>query len=354
MTSKGQPLRVVQWTTGKIAREAVKSIVERPDLDLVGAYAFSVEKVGVDVGELTGLDHQLGITATDDIDALIALRPDCVVYMPLHPDVDHLVRLLRAGINVVSTASFITGRSYGAESRALLDKAATDGNVTLFGTGVNPGWAEYIATVASSPCREVSHVQVTESFNIGLWASDANQDELGWGRPAGDPGHADEIRAATAVFGDAVESIGDQLALPLDDIRCEVQFAHATADCDVPGRTVRRGTVAGLDVHWIGSAAGVDVVETQVRWTVTADLEPAWEIAMAYLVEVRGTPQIKMRIEVLPADIAAFTLEDASALGSMITAMPAVNAIPAVVAARPGIVTYADLPTIASRLVPKI
>ncbi|MBL7500410.1 dihydrodipicolinate reductase [Frankia sp. CNm7] len=353
MTLTERPLRIVQWTTGKIASEAVRGIVERPELELVGAFAFSKEKVGQDVGELVGLGRTLGATATDDIEAIIALKPDCVVYMPLYPDVDHLTQLLRAGINVVSTAGFITGRAYGAEARAALDEAARAGGASLFGSGINPGFADYIATVASGPCREVNYVSVTESFNIGLWAADANQDELGWGRPAGDPGHAEDIQKATAVFGDAVEAIAHQLGLPLDDIRCEVGFAHAATDADVPGRSVPAGTVAGIDVRWIGADAGVDVVEAHVRWTVAADLDPAWDVAMAYLIEIRGTPQINLRIDVLPADIATFTLDDASAMGSMITAMPAVNAIPAVVAARPGIVTYADLPTVASRLRPK-
>ncbi|KPM56726.1 dihydrodipicolinate reductase [Frankia sp. CcI49] len=354
MTEATRPVRVVQWTTGNVAKESIKAIVERPGLlELVGLFAFSKEKVGKDAGQLAGLDRDLGVTATDDVEALIALRPDCVIYMPLYPDVEHLTRLLRAGINVVSSAGFITGRAYGAESRAALDEAARAGNASLFGSGINPGFADYLAAVATGPCREVNYIRVTESFNIGLWAGDANQNELGWGRPAGDPGHADEIRKATAVFGDAVESIAHQLGLELDDIRCEVEFAHATTDADVPGRTVRAGSVAGIDARWIGSVAGTDLVEAQVRWTVAADIEPAWDIAMAYLMEVRGTPQINLRVEVLPADLTNLTMDDISAMGSMITALPVVNAIPAVVAARPGIVTYADLPTVASQLVVK-
>jgi hypothetical protein len=349
-TTTVRPLRIVQWTTGIVAREAVKAIVERPDLELVGVYAFSDNKIGQDVGDLAKTGQKLGVAATNDIDALIDLQPDCVVYMPLHPDMEHLTRLLRAGVNVVSTAGFITGRAYGDQARTALEVAARHGGASLFGTGINPGFAEYLATVASNPCREVSYIRVTESFNIGLWAADANQDELGWGRPAGDPGHAEDIRKATAVFGDAVESIAGQLGLPLDDIRCEVEFAHATADADVPGRTVPRGHVGGINVRWIGSTAGADVVETHVRWTVTADLDPDWDIAMAYLIEVRGTPQINLRVDVLPADITSFRLEDAAEMGAMITAMPVVNAIPAVVAARPGIITYADLPTITARL----
>src|SRR5689334_13238135 len=73
-------LRVVQWTTGKTGSAAVRGIVGHPMLDLVGCYAYSPEKVGQDIGVLAGL-NPIGVAATDDIDALLALRPDCVSYM---------------------------------------------------------------------------------------------------------------------------------------------------------------------------------------------------------------------------------------------------------------------------------
>jgi 2,4-diaminopentanoate dehydrogenase len=350
--SSDSPIRVVQWTTGNVARQAVASIVERPDLELVGVYAYSKDKAGRDIGELAGLGKTVGVLATDDIDAIVALAPDCVLYMPLHPDVDHLTRLLRAGINVLTTASFLTGRAYGDAARAALDEAAKAGNASLFGSGINPGWADQLAVVASAVCRSVDHVTVFESFDIGMWAGDANQDELGWGRPAGDPGHADDVVKATAPFGDAVEAMAELLGAAIDDIRCDVEFAHATKDLDIPGRQVAAGTVAGLDVRWIGSRGGTDIVEAHIRWTVTGELDPAWEVAMAYAIEVRGYPQVNLRVEVLPQDMASMSLEEMLAIGSVITAMPVVNAIPAVVAARPGIVTYADLTTQSSRHLP--
>ncbi|MBW8482314.1 NAD(P)H-dependent amine dehydrogenase family protein [Actinomadura parmotrematis] len=339
-----RPLRVVQWTTGNVGRQALAAVVERPGLELVGLYAHGAGKAGRDAGELAGLGRTLGVAATGDIDAIIGLAPDCVLYTPLHPDVGHLERLLRAGVNVLTTASFLTGRAYGEAARAALEDAARAGGASLFGSGVNPGYIDQLAAVASGACRHVDGVTVFESFDIGMWAGDANQDGLGWGRPAGDPGHAADVEEATAPFGDAVEAMAELLGTALDGVRCEVAFAHATKDLDLPGRPVAAGTVAGLDVRWIGTAGGADAVEAHVRWTVTPDLDPAWDVAMAYLVEVRGHPQINLRVEVLPQDMASMSLEDMLAIGSVITAMPVVNAIPDVVAARPGIVTYADLP----------
>ena len=196
--------RVVQWTTGLVARQAVKAIVERPDLNLVGAYAFSPEKVGQDLGDLTGLGRQLGVQATDDIDALVALEPDCVVYMPLHPDVDHLERLLCAGINVVTTA-FVTGRSLGPDVVARLDEAARNGGASLFGSGIHPGHTDLLAVIASAYCRDVRYIRVLETADLSLWADNPNQDEFGWGRPADDPGHAADVERATSVDLDALD-----------------------------------------------------------------------------------------------------------------------------------------------------
>src|SRR5438045_2564171 len=111
--SETQPLRVVQWTTGNVGTRSVLAVLANPDLELVGCYAWSPDKVGRDVGELCGIDP-LGIDATDDVDALLALKPDCVVYNPMWHDTDEIVRILEAGVNVVTTAAFINGRGLGA------------------------------------------------------------------------------------------------------------------------------------------------------------------------------------------------------------------------------------------------
>ena len=107
-------LRVVQWTTGNVGKCSMRAVVAHPDLELVGCYVWSAEKAGRDVGELGGIDA-VGITATSDIDALLALRPDCIVYNPMWQNVEELVRILESGANVVSTAAFINGQNLGAD-----------------------------------------------------------------------------------------------------------------------------------------------------------------------------------------------------------------------------------------------
>ena len=100
-------MRVVVWSTGGVGAVAIDAISRRPDLELVGVWVHSPEKVGKDAGELAGIGP-LGVAATHDADALIALAPDCVVYAASGPERDgaavpDYLRLLQAGINVVST-----------------------------------------------------------------------------------------------------------------------------------------------------------------------------------------------------------------------------------------------------------
>src|SRR5512143_4158617 len=113
-------LRVVQWTTGNVGKRSVRAIAGNAELELVGCYAWSPDKVGRDAGELCGI-APLGVAATNDVDALLALRPDCVVYNPMWPNVDELVRILDAGINVLSTAAFITGDKLGEGRERIVD-----------------------------------------------------------------------------------------------------------------------------------------------------------------------------------------------------------------------------------------
>ena len=94
-TTADRPLRVIQWTTGNIGRRSLHAIIGRDDMELVGVYAHGADKVGVDAAELAGWPKPTGIAATNDIDALIALRPDACCYNPLWPDIDELARLAR-------------------------------------------------------------------------------------------------------------------------------------------------------------------------------------------------------------------------------------------------------------------
>ncbi|MEQ8842072.1 MAG: hypothetical protein RIB98_13910 [Acidimicrobiales bacterium] len=344
--------RVAVWTTGNVVRQAVRAILARPDLELVGAYAYSAEKAGVDVGTLCGLDHELAVVATADVGELLDLGLDAIVYAPLHLDVDELERILGAGVNVVASAEFMTGATLDPGQRDRLESACSAGDATLFGSGMNPGYAQLFAAIGAGITSGVERVVVSESVDVSDYVTDANFESAGWARPADDPGHADDVRNGTQVFAEGVETLGRLLGVVFDEIRCDVAFAHAIDDVEVPGLRIPAGHVAGMDVHWIGVVGGEDVVEIRQRWLASERIDPPWKVEHGYIVEVAGDPNVRIKMDIWPTaeDMAHLDKDTMHSIGMRITAVPVVNAIPAVCDAVSGIVTYADLPVITSPL----
>jgi hypothetical protein len=336
-------LSVVQWTTGNVGRRSVRALVAHPDLELVGCYAWSADKVGRDVGELCGIDA-IGVTATDDIDHLLALKPDCVVYNPMWPDTDEVVRVLEAGVNVVSTAAFINGRGLGADRDRIVD-ACERGGSSMFGTGISPGFVELVGIAAAGICDRIDKITINEASDTTLYDSPETERPAGFGRPIDDPELPAMAAKGTAVFGEAVALVADALGVDLDEIVCEAEYAQTTDDVVMESWTIPAGCVAGVAASWQGKVADRTVVELNVRWKKGQTLDPDWTIEEGHVIHVDGRPTVRMKLDYLPPpDFEATTFADFMVLGMIMTAMPAVNAIPPVVAAPPGIVTYADLP----------
>ena len=335
-------LRLVQWTTGNVGRQSVIAIAKNPGLELVGCYAWSPNKVGRDVGELCGLDS-LGVTATDDVDALLALRPDCVVYNPMWQSIDELVRILAAGANVVTTAAFINGRRLGPDRERLVE-ACERGGSSLFGTGISPGWAELLSIVLAGICDRIDKVTISEAAYTAGYDSPATEMPAGFGRPIDDPDLQAMTAEGTAVFSEAVAMVADALGVELDDVVCKAEHAKTTTDLDLGSWQIAAGCVAGVAASWQGRVGDRTLVELNVRWKKAPTLEPDWQIEDGYVIEVQGRPTVRTSVQFLPPpDFEAETLADFMVLGHIMTAMPAINAIPAVVAAQPGIVSYPDL-----------
>lgn len=329
-------IRVAQWGTGIVGAAAVRAMVERPDLELVACFAWSKEKVGRDLGEICGT-APLGVRATDSVAQLIAARPDVVLYMPLAWDVDAMVRLLEAGIDVISTANFITGASYGRAEQARLDAAARRGGASLYGSGINPGHANALGLLATGVCRRVTRVSVLESVDSTNYASAETWRALGFGELPGKPGLAEVAKRRSLVFLDAVEMMAGALRVKLDEVRYDVEFGVATRDLDLGYMQIGRGRICGLQGRWSGMLGGRAVIELSLMWRLGNAMEPDWKPVEGYVIEVEGDPGVRCRYS---------AVYGASPDFGLITAMPAVNAIPAVVAARPGLVTAADLPLI--------
>lgn len=332
------------------------SIAANPTLDLVGCYSWSKDKAGKDVGELAGI-APLGVKATNDVDALLALKPDCVVYNPMWIDVDELVRILSAGVNVVSSASFITGHNLDA-GRDRIEEACKQGGSTMFGSGVSPGFAELLAIVAASGCARVDKVTIAESSDTTFYDSPDTERPCGFGMPIDDPNLAPMMSQGTAIFAEAVRLVADALGVELDEIVCEAEYAKTTEDVEMASWTIKADCVAGVFASWQGRVGGKTVVDLNVRWRKGQTLDPDWKVeGDPWKITIDGLPTVTMQVGFLPPlDFieAAKTMDDFMGLGHIITAMPPIHAIPAVVAAAPGIATYNDLPlTLPRGVVPR-
>ena len=328
-------LRVVQWTTGNVGERSVLAITARPDLELVGCYAWSPEKVGTGVG---------GVIATNDVDALLALKPDCVVYNPMWSNTDELVRILEAGVNVVSTAAFITGGKSPVD-RDRIAAACESGGASMFGTGISPGFIEFLAIAAAGACDRIDKVTVYEAADTTMYDSPATEMKAGFAEPIDNPDLQQMAADGTAVFGEAVAMLGDALGVTFDEIVCDAQFSQTTEDLVMESWTIKAGHVAGMVVRWLGRVGNRDVVELNMKWRKGWTLEPDLPIdEMGHKIVIEGLPTITTRVEFMPPpDFQASSFADFMKLGHVMTAVPAINAIPAVVAAPPGIVTYNDI-----------
>jgi hypothetical protein len=342
--------RVVLWSTGHVAAHAGRAVLEHPDLELVGCHVRNPEKVGSDVGELIGGDA-IGIRATGDIDEIIALKPDVVAYYELLRDDEierHVAafdRLLRAGINVVTTSNFVTGRWWAAQD--VLDAAGREGGASIFGSGVNPGFINAFALTASSVCRNVERVHIQEEAECSGYDSPDLWESVAFGLHPDEVVSLDRVRLGTSVFEDTVAMMADALEVRLDEVRYVPEFALAVKDLNLGFMKIPEGHIAGLKNRWIGVHDGAEVIELTTVWKMTEDVEPNWEIRHGWHIEITGDPVVRAHVAGYPRDGEAdsFVLMD---LAMLMTALPTVHAIPHVVAARPGVVTYKDLPLIAA------
>jgi 2,4-diaminopentanoate dehydrogenase len=333
--SMTERLRVVQWTTGKTGVAAVQGMVGHPRIDLVGCFAYSSEKVGRDVGELCGLEP-LGITATDDVESLVALQPDCVVYTAFRPDFDHLERILEAGINVVTTLHMLSGSGYGDEPTRRIREAMSRGGSSLYSSGIYPGHAPMVALAVSAMCRRIDRVSVLESLDIQEYANEQMFRAQGFDREPDDPEVPVLVEASCGSFKDQVRSLAHALAVTVDRVEFRAEVATADDDVDFGFMTLRKGRVAGI----LGSVAAVhddrSVIECRFVWKLGERMTPNWPVTNGYVIEIEGDPGVRCTLQPLEGHFA----------GAVTTAMPVVNAIPAVCAAPPGIVNRMEPPLI--------
>jgi hypothetical protein len=329
-------LRVVQWTTGRVGTKALEAVLDDPRLELVGLYAHSAEKAGQDAGVLAGREP-CGIHATSDLGELIALAPDAVIYTPFMADLDHVERLLGAGINVVSTNLFLNCGGVKGETRERIEAACASGGSSLWITGVNPGWVNSVAAALTAVCRRVDLVSIAESTDVSNYASRETWEAMGMGQTEADAAVLATAQGAMVSFRDAALRIAEALDFVPDELGFEIDYARVRETTDLGFMVLPAGSHGALRSAWVGRSGGVERVRVSVAWYLTKDLIEDWHFDDEhYRLRIEGDPAIDCRIEFL-----APHWQDSD--WSVLTALPAVNAVAKGVAAPPGILGLDDI-----------
>lgn len=351
MTTPRKRYRVVQWATGNVGSRALRRAIEHPDLDVVGVWVHSPAKVGLDAGELAGI-APIGVKATNAIDDVLALKPDCVLYMPHVFDPDELCRLLAAGCNVVSTRMELQNpAALDPALAAKIEAACQTGGVSVHATGASPGFiTEAVPIVLASLQRRLDHLRIDEFADCSSRDSPEMLFEMmGFGARPG-AANAAQLHHAELCFAPSLQLVATALGLPIE--RFEVTGAQGIArnDVQIAAGVVPKGTVAAMRTTIAGYRAGKVLMSFTSNWFVSTDVDTSdgeeWEFRSpsGWHVVMMGDCPLDLSISypVAPEDYADMT--------PGLTAHRPVNAVSYVCDARPGIVTTVDLPQIIARL----
>lgn len=330
-------LRVIQWTTGKVGKLALRGILDDPRLDLVGVYAWGEDKRGADAGALCGRPD-CGVAATNDVDALVALGADVVIYTPFMADVDHVVQLLESGANVISSNLFLNVGGIEGEVAERLEAACQRGGSSLYVSGVNPGWINAMAVALTAVCRDVQSVEISETADVSVYESKETWEMMGMAKSEASPEVMAIAQGAMVSFRDAVRRMAEGLGWDLDEVEFSAEYATASRDVDLGFMTIPKDTHGAIRCGWHGRVEGRTVVHMEAIWFLTTELNEGWQRPDEhYHVVVKGEPTVDTHIQFIPPESWGNHEWDT------MTAMPAVNAAFDVKAARPGVLTLRDM-----------
>lgn len=344
--------RVIQWSTGNVGRFALRAILGHPDLELVGLFVHSDDKVGRDAGELCGRDA-IGVAATNDADALIALDADCVCYTAtanLRPfeAVKDMCRMLESGKNVVSSSvvGLVHPKSLHAAMTNQLEDACRRGEASFLTTGIDPGFAnDILPLVLSGLCEQWREVRIQEIVNYATY----NQPEvlfetMGFGKALDHTPILLAPGALTFAWGGTIRLLAEGLGVELEEIRQLHERRPATRPIQIGSRVVEPGTMAALRFEVQGIVEGQPRIVVEHVTRLDDELAPEWPSGRgSYRVLIRGTPEMRCEFEF------ADEHGDHAVGGVILTATRLVNSIPALCEAQAGLLSALDLPLVTGR-----
>ena len=349
--------RVVQWGTGNVGFHSLRHLIRHPDFDLVGVHAHSEAKQGKDAGALVGLSETTGVIATNDVDALLALEPDVVVYTvkgETRPTevLAELERMLSAGINVVSTAMiYLIYPPFADPSMTKpLEEACAAGKSTFFVSGIDPGFSGDVLPLAALQLSDqLEEIRVQELCDYSTYEDpEFTGVSFGFGRPADYTPPLSVPGVLRMGWGGMVQMMADRVGVELDEIRESYERYYAPADFETPMMKVPKDTCSAVRFQLEGMSKGKAVIVTEHVNRLSDDAAPDWPQPPAgrpgvHRCIVRGNPSVQLECFVEGED------GDHNTGGVQATAMRVINAIPDVCDHSPGLISTLDLPYSPSR-----
>lgn len=351
-------LRVVVWSTGTVGRHAIAGIDRHPALELVGVWVSNPDKDGKDVGELADLGRELGILATTDRDALLALEPDAIVHTAMADDrvfecLEDLFGFIEAGVNVVSSGPVLLQWPEKILPPEMLERLAEAGRRTgasLHVNGIDPGFANDVLPLSlTSLSQRIDEVRVMEIADYSTYYQPVvMKDIFGFGKPMDHRPMLWEPGILTMAWGSVVRQIAAGLDLTLDEpLTEEVDRRAAEVDTYSVSGAIPAGTMGAVRFQVIGKVDGVPRVVLDHVTRTAEDQVPEWPTPSqgggCYRVVITGEPFMQCDF------VHHGEFGDHNVSGMIVTAQRLVNAVPAVVAAAGGLVTALDLPLVTGR-----
>ena len=338
------PVKVGVWGTGRLGVACIRAIERMPELALTAALAYDDAKRDRDAGEVAGIGPN-GVTVTTDRDALLVSDAACVLYLAMdfgdwRSDAD-LLDLLEAGKNVVTALPYKNLKWRGTEIAARFEAAAKQGGATLYASGVDPDFvSERLVLTASGLCSEVSHIHVRELFRCDTIGAEVFA-IAGFGKPVDDEGQREFLAGMTANYCvPSMTYVAERMGRPLDRVTPTVQSHPAPVDIELPQTTIAAGTTAMLSIRHDGYSEGELFSTIELCYFLTDLMRPAEaNVDECWFVTIEGRPSVRVTLEALAsASTGALRYDDdPTPPGYYLTAAPLLQAIPAVVAAAPGV-----------------
>ena len=343
--------RVVQWATGNVGSRAMRRVIEHPSLELVGVKVHSDKKVGQDAGELAGVEP-IGVAATNSMDDVLALKPDCVLYMPHVCDYDEVCQLLTAGINVVTTRmEFQNPAALDPALAERIEAACQQGNSSIHASGSSPGFiSEALPIVLASIQRRLDHLNINEFADCSSRNSpEMLFDMMGFGHEPRSVGEAQQAHMKNS-FGPSLQLVATALGMPIEHFEVDAEVGLARKDVHIAAGVVPAGTVAATKTTITGMHKGKPLISFTATWFISSDVETSdgkeWKFVSpsGWHVVMQGDCPLDVMITFPVA------LEDYADMTPGLTAHRPVNAIAYVCDAPAGIRTTVDLPQIVAQL----